>query len=293
MRRAAASVLVVCLLTFALAGCMGGAGDDDSVASLAQDGSGEGDELLGVIEGQVVNEGLEAVEGARVVLHVTEEPLARATTSSTGAYRFEEVPAGQYGVRVLSGCCQEQTQRVELEAGDSFQLDFVLDPLSMDDLKQPYVEAYEWVGLMSCGAGLLGGTVNACILDPNDDSRHVFEVREGVRALSVSVVWDASLTASERLDVVTSSHCAGETQPCDGFGLSDSGLSPVEFTIHNEDIEQPELRWEALENGTWMLRFSVWPSSELVDLAFEQEFTVHYHVHYWQEAPEGYSALPG
>lgn len=252
----------------------------------------------GRVEGRVLDHAFEPVADAMVAVFHDGEFLTQTTSDGEGRFKVKDLTPGGYAVRVQGECCREKVVRAEVEPGGSVALDVVLEALRAADVKTPHVKEHVWEGFVACSSRSAILATSGLCFDANHDVRHDFIVEGGVRSVTVALEWDDSQLAQseeyqiqmENLDVPEECPDLSTASSCPYRYAFVAGESPLMFVV-NESVDEPEARWDALESGKeWTLQFNVLPRDD-VAVVYQQPFTVHYHVHYWQEAPEDYDPL--
>lgn len=279
--------LALLFLIAGLAGCFGG--DDDPEVG---DGEDENDEDKGRIEGEVVAEdNLDPIRSATVNLVEGGELVSNVTTEADGSFVMRNVEPGTYRIQVSATCCREGIASVTVEAGETHTVNFRLQRHGEVIIRTPFLDRDgEWEGLISCAAAATGQNPmfpGPCQTDPNHSHRHIEVFGAGVKTITFFMEWDpAGVAGGDNLRFTASNLNAG----LHTFGEVE-GSSPLELQVHNSEIEEDGNRFDAFEAG-WVARLQVEPVSDLVDVVYQQPFTVYYHVHYWEEGDPGYSAAP-
>lgn len=285
------SVLFVVLLFSAalLAGCLGG--DDDSQINNDDDDDANAQDT-GVVRGRVLTVELKEVVNARVSIVADSDVVEEARSSENGNYEIRGVEPGSYRLRVATACCKEDVQAIQVEAGNTLEVDVQLEPYTDDDLKVPFVDELEWDGFISCGVGSPVLVISVCSLeeldDPNDDFLHRFDLNEGLKSVTVGMVWEASggVLGQEMQIFMERDGCGLGCESGETYG-GESGTSPLEFRV---DSPGGDLSFEEIDvNRT--VQYRVFPSFD-ANVFYQQPFTVYYHMHYHKAAPEGYDPIP-
>jgi hypothetical protein len=117
------------------------------------------------ITGIVSDENAAVIPNAKVVARNTATNTDRETsTDDRGRYRFVELPPGSYSVRVkVAGFATEEKIGLDLVAGRSLQLDFVLRPASV--VSEQVVTSATVVSLVDTARTVVGGTLTRAELE--------------------------------------------------------------------------------------------------------------------------------
>jgi hypothetical protein len=279
------------VLVLLVAGCLG-AGDTPGTDGAGDGGVGGGDgdggpvtPQNGVIRGRVVTDDLDPVEGADVYLLSNNTLHGRTNSSATGQYEFTDVPPGDYRLRVDHACCEEGTQSVFLKAGETRQTDIKLKAFP---IQRPYVDPLQWNGFMACGVAINNNPPsNLACGDPQHDVIHEFVAQQGLRSIVIGMDWTPGGTMLDpALRLYVERHTAGAN-----WYEYARITGPPPHELHIGPGLEGEHAFENIDDDGWRFRFTVRPAGSL-NVIYQQPFEVHYHLHYWAEAPEGASALP-
>lgn len=294
--------IALLFLTAVLAGCLGGDDappGDDGTDLLSEQGKG-------TVTGRILTVHLDPVKSGQVRLVQDNEIAAEATTRDDGSYTITNVEPGAYRLQVSAACCRENVRSVTVEADKTVEMDLQLELYSSDDLKQPRVERYDWTGFLVCSVATPAILISACsAVDlvmqelgednvTDDEFIHPFSVKPGLRSMVVGMEWRAPGAAlGDELSIVVERNGHPDEAPEYAWAY---GQSPVEFRVDAGDIEsrygdeQDQYDFKNIEDDLdlWFRIFS-WGD---VNLVYQQQFTVYYDLYYWEEAPEGASALP-
>ncbi len=281
-------LLGLLLTTGLLAGCLGG---DDEPARGGDDADDEAN--TGTVKGRVLTLDLNEVENARVALVEDNELLEEVRSDAEGHYEIKNVEAGTYLLQVSAVCCKQHVRSVQVEAGQTVPADVQLERFTADDLKEPVVKEFEWTGFMACGFVTLILAGDACEdVDEESNRTNGFEIEPGLESLTATLVWGSPGLAGDRLQYgLARDPCDGATcsTPGDYYGYN-SGESPVELRIDAGEGNGDQ-SWEDIEETT-NVQLRVFPEFDNVNVFYQQEFTVYYHLHYHQKAPEDYDPSP-
>lgn len=274
-----------------LAGCVG---SDDEPAPGTQDGSEENaTDGSGTLEGVVMDEDLNPVDGARVSVVANDSMLAETETDDQGRYRITDIDPGEYRVQITASCCREHVQGVTIEADETAGINVQLIRFTQDEVGTPYVERGEWTGFLSCSYRDAQGSGNHLLpcedLDDNTDRIHDLDLKRGLKTIVVGMDWDNELTNFQGQLVLR--HYVAPWQSNSPTFFRIDAEPPIEVTIGPEDASSGEdLYFENIES-TWNTQFQVWAGGT-PNVVYQQPFSVWYDLYYWEEAPDGASALP-
>lgn len=280
-------IVVVLLMSALLAGCI--SGDDPTPADDGDDEARTSDDT-GSITGRVLTEDLTDVEGARIALVDEGELVAEATSRENGQYTLNDIEPGDYRLQFNAPCCREHVQGVNVQAGEVTNVDVQLVRFTAADLKEPWIDRDgEWTGFISCAAGIAVNAVNPCVLDPSNDNVHTFTVSPGIQELVAVMDWDPVGGASGE-----SFRLRFEEAGCGGVGSCTYGAAegtPPIFMYADEEYSQGGPKaWSNVEED-YDVYWRVFPSWD-PGVAYQQEFTVLWHVFYHQDAPDDYDPRP-
>ncbi len=295
--RAAILLFVVSLL----AGCIGG--DDPPETTDPNEDASEG---LGTISGKILTVNLDAVTNGRVQLAKDKEGVASTTTDEDGRYQINNVEPGDYRLQASGACCKENVKRISVAEDEEVSVDMQLEPFSSDDLQEPRVERHEWTGFLACtvraglGANVCGIVEIAAENATDDDFLHAWKIGPGLETVVGGMVWEApGASLGDELvilmEVFERSNAAPEYTRKDGPSPQEfrveSGFVEDNYDEENDDghnIHQYDFKnvEEELE-----LQYRIFAGGD-VNLVYQQQFTVHWQLYYWEAAPEDASALP-
>lgn len=281
-------LIAVLLFLSLLAGCIGG---DDALDIEDQDNDDlSGD--TGSLKGKVLTVDLRELPGARVALIADGELVKEGTTDENGNYVLRGIEPGQYRLQVSAVCCREHVRAVNIEAGKEAVADIQLEPFTDADLQTPFMEPYEWNGFLSCALGSPALVIALCSAaeDPNDDFIHFFDIQYGVRTIVLGMEWDAAGgVLGNELQIILENEGCGLGSCSHEYGRAE-GTSPL-FVLANGP-DSGDWAFSEIDPGdTRPLQIRVFPAFS-ANLYYQQPFTVHYHVFYHAQAPEGYDPLP-
>lgn len=263
-------------------------------------GSGQ-DEGSGEVRGFVANEGNEPLAEAQVTLidPADNREVDSLSTEEDGGFVFDEVPVGEYRVHAAHSCCREHLERIVVDADETTRVEVVLPVFTEDQLQRHYVEKYEWEGFVACDMRLwwftgLMGPSDYC-LDENHDFGENFTVHEGLRTLAVVLEWDPVLTnvpGDMELRIVRGLSSNPFAQ---NFHYQDlDGDSPLETRIDAGQFNETGDEQYDFYNIEGESGISFWVfggSDESFGVTYQQPVTIHYHLFYWEHAPEDYDLL--
>jgi hypothetical protein len=279
---------VLILLGAFLAGCLG-----DDGAMLADNGNDDAtDPETGRVEGRVLTEDLDPVNGARVSLVDGSELIEVVVTDASGNYLIDGVPPGDYRLQTSAACCREDATRVLVEAGETTSIDLMLARFTAADLRVPHVIEKDWSGFISCGVavdGVVGAALCSILEDPSEDFLREFEVPEGIKTLSVGMTWDSvgGVSGQEFALLIENDDC--DVVDCSYSYAEPEGPPELVVNIHNDDITEEEWKWDTID-GTRGLQFRVFTGG--TGIVYQQPFTIYFHMHMYEEAPADYSPIP-
>lgn len=276
-------IIVLLFLAAVLAGCV--SGEEPQPA-----GEGEGErvtEETGAIVGRVLTEDLDEVKGARIALVLDGELVAESQSTDNGQYTLGNLEPGQYRLQFNAPCCREHVQGVEVTAGEETRLDVQLVRFTQADLQTPYREERDWTGFISCSLRAGVGLALCSLVDPNEDFLHEWEIKEGAETVVGAMQW-GSPGAGLGSEMVLTYEVAGAHNENPNYARTD-GPSPQEFRVDagnrgdNNDYQNIE--------GTQGQQFRIFAGGTL-NVVYQLEFTVYWHIYYYEAAPEGATAVP-
>ncbi len=311
--------IIVLLSVSLLSGCI--SGDDEPQTDDPEEIPSQG---LGTVTGSIFTVNLDAVENARIQLVQDGEGVDEAMTDKNGAYTIRNVEPGDYRMQISAACCPEQVRPVTVVADDVVNEDVQLEVYSSDDLQEPRVERLDWTGFLACTLrftnpegphhdvnvlGVPGGVsgVNACgVVEigaenaTGDDFLKVWEASPGLKSVVGALSWDAPGAAlGDQLSITME---VGGRPNLEPRYVNEEGYSPVEFRadagdvvaeFDEEDDEGHDIHQYDFDNleSDVELMFRIFAGGDL-NVVYQQQFTVYWDLYYWEEAPEGASALP-
>ncbi len=282
-------VLFVALLFAAalLAGCLGG--DDEPGVGKDDD---DNDSNTGTVRGRILTLDLNEVANARVALVADNEVVSEARSEDNGNYEIKDVEPGSYRLQVSAACCKENVQNIQVEAGKVLDADVQLQRFTANDLKDPYIDEREWEGFLSCALGTPVLVISVCSLeeldDPNDSFIEFFDIEEGIKTVSVGMVWEpAGGVLGDTMQIALEDEGCG--LECSQVYGDAEGTSPLVF--HAGSPGGDNAYDEITNDNPRPLQFRVFPTFD-VNVYYQQPFTVYYHLHYHKAAPEGYDPIP-
>lgn len=278
-------IAIFLLLSVVLAGCLGEELDESD-----DNGGGPSSDQVGVLEGQVIDVDLNRVEGATISLVQDADLVGETRTGADGRYRIDDIEPGEYRVQFTAPCCREFVQSVTITAGDVVEVSARMDPYTQAELGEPFIDDNgQWTGFLACGFGA-GETVNPCAVDPSSDNVHGWSVQEGVGGVAIAADWDpAGGVLGTGLEINIENEGCYRVECSHRYEVLD-GPPPLRTVINNADIDDDEWHWDKVE-GSRALQFRVFPSSE-PNVVYQQEFTLYWHIFYFQEAPADYDPIP-
>lgn len=244
-------------------------------------------EDTGAITGRVLTEDLGEVENARVALVADGELAAEATSQDDGSYSLNNVEPGEYRLQITAPCCREHVQGVEATAGEESRVDVQLVRFTAADLQEPYMEKRDWTGFISCSLRAGVGLALCSVVDPNEDFLHEWEIEEGAETVVGAMQW-GSPGAGLGSEMVLTYEVAGAHNENPNYARTD-GPSPQEFRVDAGE-RGDENDYENIE-GTLEQQFRIFAGGT-VNVVYQLEFTVYWHIYYFEAAPEGASAVP-
>ncbi len=289
-------VLLITLL-FSLtvvAGCLGG---DDDVDSDDPDARPAFDEDTGSVTGRVQNfDTQNPVNNSDVSLVSLEDGVETASnrTNDNGEYLLRNIPPGNYRLHAGAPCCHGQHEIITVEANKEFPKDFSLLPF--EDLlpTEPYSTQDDFVGFINCGVMASEDfSMIPCThpLIADDDTqqtvREHVDINPGLQTVTLALDWETpGLFGSNEMQI-NIEDATGNIP----LG-SEVGTSPIEWRMDLDDFEDASQGWdEQHEDDSWKLSFVVRPA-QVPSIVYQQQFTVYYHLHYLDSAPDTFSALP-
>jgi hypothetical protein len=317
--------LTVALLIMSalFAGCLGGddlASDDDTID--------ERQEGTGTVTGSIFTLDLQPINNAQVRLVQGEHIASEGTTDPQGRYTLRNVEPGEYRLQVSAACCRENVRVINVVEDETTTADLQLEPWTEDDLQIPRVERYEWTGFLACtlrffnppgphhdmdvdGIPLGVSGVNVCGLveivpailgeDPitDDDFLHVFEAGPGLKTVVGGMEWRAPGAALGD-ELAITMEVNGRPNQAPRYA-STVGHSPLEFRAdaghvvenYEEEIDDHNIHQYEFDNleDNLELMFRIFAGG-MMNIVYQQQFTVYYDLYYWEPAPEDATALP-
>lgn len=265
-----------------MAGCLGDDGDPDP-DGLEQSRPTED---TGSITGQVFDVDLNPLHNARVSLVDMNGTIVKNATSAVdGSYVMNDVLPGTYRISASAFCCEEKIDTIEVVANEEATKSFRLTQFSNDDLKIPYEVTDEHTAFIACQFTLPNNQSSGCGVVSGNVPRHAFGAGKGLRTLVGALKWEggAGAAAAQDLDF-TIRNAEGDVY------AYTSGSSPLEVRIDNSDISGSATPFEEFDEDGMTLEFSARPTSG--SIVYQQPLEYYWYLHYWQEGPEGVSALP-
>lgn len=307
------SVLV--LFGVVLAGCLGGGEPSDVDTPPDPSGPAGFDDETGGIEGFVVDEESQPVADAQVgILQLDLE----TATDENGRFAFDNVPPGKQAVVVQKLGYESVSRVVDVVAGQSSEIQLAITAIVVHT---PYYESIPKEGLFECtwrhvlGSGPCGylGGLNSTTGNPlqehvftNSKRKWNYDAAAGALTVINEAVWTQNTAATgDNLRIFfsyanrTASHTFCQT---DGF-------SPLTLEWEREEVDE---EGECLTGGSGGLsEMDTIPEEGLkvqtfvsvgatqtpvggvnAAIALDQRFEIWFSLFYWEQAPEGFSALP-
>lgn len=259
-----------------------------------------------LLKGTVLTRDLDPVEGAQIVLKTDTKTLVSTKTDTQGTYLVNGVPPGRHLLEIQADCCGTETHVIELGPDERATLNAILEPSTDPQKQKPFIISDEWTGFLACTArwidpyGLAPSGFNACggvdlVLDnaTDDDFLHRWTVQEGLRSVVGAMTWQSPGAAlGDELAIFL------EVSGRPGYDpryAEAEGRSPLEFRAdagsveENHDEEIHEYDFNNI-NETLELMYRVFAGGDL-NIVYQQKFTVHWDLYYWEPAPPDATAL--
>ncbi|HEX9815571.1 MAG TPA: carboxypeptidase-like regulatory domain-containing protein [Candidatus Thermoplasmatota archaeon] len=293
------SLLVLVVVTVALAGCAKGAAEGTTAEGPVSVISGGAEPIhdAGLIKGVVTDDSVVPLAGAVVGLVEVE---GIATTGESGEFSFENLAPGVYTLNAARLGFASVASRVEVVAGQETNVHLVLRTIA---IVESYLESIEFRMFMACGGGLVGVTFTGgcpAALFPTHDvtaDHNVTGPAIALRSLVAELIWQQTSALSSKELRLTGgiNESSGSLPSFEERYYNVQGPSPV-YAREDADEEDP---FDGLDetNERYYIRHRVWvPFSSadppIVILVFEQPMTIWSTLFYGEEAPENFSALP-
>lgn len=288
---------VLLLLSFGLAGCVGG---DDTTPQATASVDPEGD--TGGVRGVVVDDSSLPIADAEVAALDREASTTR--TDDQGRFQLSGLQPGTVQVAVQKLGYTSIVKHVNVVAGDTVDLQVVLDAVAV--AQDAYVETAIGDGYFACGAYLIvttWGNLDACVWDEHKPRYTFFVERDGLMGVMQEVTWEqTSALTSELLRVYL------QYKPvCDPFCDSDKewastqGPSPVRvYSDLERDAEDyfPEGE-DPVELNSMTFPGGEGPSTSGPSagsgpvIVFQQRMTHYISMFYWEHGDlETYTLVP-
>ncbi len=271
------------LIAVLMAGCLGDDGEDpDPEGPEEPNPTAE----TGSIAGRVADLDLQPVKKARVTLIDANGEIAKNVTGDdSGAYVLNNVIPGTYLIRASAFCCEEEVDTVGVTANEQVEKDFQLKKLSDEDLKIPYEVTDDHVGFIACQFTLPGDYSSGCGVVEGNAPRHGIGGGKGLRTIVAALSWEggAGTAATQELEF--------QIRNADGEVYAvESGASPLQIRIDNSEISESLTPFEEFDEDGFTLEMSARPTPG--SFVYQQQIRYDWYLHYWEEAPEGISAIP-
>jgi hypothetical protein len=222
-----------------MAGCSGGAGDEEGSALPAADFEElklEATATTGVIRGIVVDEAIRPLAGAEIGTTLPDGGAVRNTTSAEdGAFGFDGLPPGTYFLTVSKPGFLTQQANADVVVGIS-------DPpitkvlLTADPTSLPYVGAYQFDAFIACSFTLVTVSFAACGLAA-EQTNNAFLVNywpdKAPKHVQIEAIWQSTQALGGELGLSVTA--LGPPQ----VGVNGtSGPSPIYITINETQALQ-------------------------------------------------------
>lgn len=315
---------IAAVMMVTLAGCLGdGTGAEEPAApdedSLPPTDAGLG---VGTVEGVVLDEEALPVAAADVIV---DGHGISTKTDDAGAFRFEEVPAGEQDVRVLKEGYEPVRLPVDVPAGGTVGVEVRLVILPV---YAAHNQTRIFEGHYDCAHEVPIWTGDCMILyesimnesDPytSETMRFLFEVEPRWETFVMELVWEGS--ANNQLEGMRFylEHVTDmATDHSVKVGRADGAENPLRFTVQRDEPHpRADIDEETGEPATFPLNGStaqvrVFPHGRLYDescmvgqivfnactlgvgVGVDMKFTVYATVFYNEPAPDGFTAVPG
>lgn len=280
------------LLAVLFAGCI--SGDEEPVPAPTETEAAapaQATETTGALKGKVVNDQLEQLPDADVVVVLEGKAVAETKADANGRYTFNGLEPAKYVVQASAILHKNTAKAVTVEAGKVVERDLMLERLN--EMGSDVV-AGEFRGLMSLGAEArypplaeAGSPTSGVSMtwSAGDKNHQVsFEVDvlpETLETMIVEVYWN-NPNVGLRGNIWYEPNCS----PCTPTHEFDEKAGFGNITMR---IDRPEEGWPALEEERETLTIFMWTyatEENPVVLAYQQPFDVYYELWYGETAPE-------
>ncbi len=280
-------MFVAILLGVVMAGCLGG--DDD----IEEDDGEDFNDDLATMTGVVNDAGeFEPLEGVRVRLIQDGETFHETNTTMNGTYLIGGIEPGQYNVQLFTPIAEPKIDQVNIRPGQLLEKDYLLELTEAPVSTEPYSVLDDFSGLWSCAVThVTDNHVAPC--QQFDDAHQWFttqDIEPGLRSVTAEVDWTPSTPSAEEMRFRIINQVGG-----DHVYVDEIQSPPLTFQLNAEDLqdEAEERQFEFYDDPDrkLVLRFEVRPAGPGV--VYQQEFTINWAFHYWENAPSGFSPSGG
>lgn len=307
MRVAGKLLVTLMFMAALLAGCVTG----DDVEAPGEEDDVPVEQGMGSIRGTILTVNLDSVEGAQVRLVQDDEPVTQTSTDADGSYRIDNVEPGDYRLQVTAVCCRENVAMVAVMEGETTTADLQLEPWTDDDLERPRIERYEWTGFLSCTVRAVAGADVCAIIEiagnevghenaTDNDFLYVWEIRRGLKTVVGGMQWQApGASLGDELALLMEVADRPNAPP---LYTRQDGPSPLEWRVEAGYVEANFDEEDGSGHNIHQYDFNNIEDSQelmyrifaggLVNVVYQQQFTVYWDLYYWAPAPPGASALP-
>lgn len=286
-----AMAVVVALLLSGCAGAKANDADADVQTTSVVQASAEALSDAGSVEGLVVDDAVNPIQGATVALEGLPQT---ATTDEGGTFQFTNLAPGSYKLFAAKLGFESSARAVSVVAGESTKVTITLTQLQVDEA---YVDLIVFKLFMACGGGLIVVTfTGGCqAVIPNHRVVADHNVTKDLETAIAELVWTAtSGFSSKSLRLVMGKDETGGNLPRFTYPYGDAqGPSPVKLRadakfkgINDQEEDKPM----AIRDRIWVPFSS--PDPPVVILVLEQPMTLYSSMFYGEEAAEDYSAIP-
>ncbi|HLE47219.1 MAG TPA: carboxypeptidase-like regulatory domain-containing protein [Candidatus Thermoplasmatota archaeon] len=294
----------------ALAGCVGTSGSESvpsgSAAATADAGAGADNTEVGSIEGQVTDDELRPVEGARIGIVKID---VFAVTDASGHYSVINLAPGTYDVFADKLGYASKGGKVAVEVGNTTSLDFVLVPLAVAEihfvvdtystLLECMVQSTVWVSTCSWPYELVYLTAhkNGVNLSnygaPSDIQQNKFRhnviLTPGAEGVVGELEWKATTDLAKRLRIVDCREYDQIQDTCAGKHHPDfKGESPIrgEWKLPKE-LKPKEGKTTTYVSAVWL----DWGGATDVGVVLQQRIDLYNSIFFQGLPPEEWSIL--